>query len=255
MNKLLKEYLEFIGEAPIEDISHIGNTDTATNFTKPEIKMLKSEKYEKRLRNAFSKTPFVFDIVFLYHDKFDASNDKVNKTMSNYDIPNRDYVDNQKYKLGQFNQTIEGTPNKITFVLLGNLSPTDKIPITPWMLAHKIGHAINIRNKSIFVKRMNFIDAVTNLEKYIVDRDKSEFEKIILKPQFENIFSFRSWIKDKSSLIYTQEFPIELVALYLTSGKITPNTNDKIAINLCNEINKELENIFDSLKGKVINDI
>jgi hypothetical protein len=231
MNKLLKEYLEFIEETPIEDISHVGNPTTATNFTRKEIENLQNISYQEKIRNAFKNTPFIFDIVFVFNKDFDASKENSHTNADNYRQKQNQSTGNFKIN----NKLIKPTEN-ITFVLRGNLSPSQKLPVTPWILAHKIGHAIENKNKNL--KQMFF-----NLKWEI--RDSKEF----------NIFNFKTWDNQLENILANGEYISELIAYYLIKGNLTPNTNNKDILIICNEITKELENIFTNLKGKIINEV
>jgi hypothetical protein len=251
MNKLLKEYLDFIKEAPIEDISHIGNPNTATNFTKPEIKMLQTKKYENRLRNAFKNTPFVFDIVFDYHKDFDASFDDDNYNTGAF-IPDNKIID--VYRQDRYSDLIKGKPGVITFISQGNLSPSNRIPMTPWILAHKIAHAIDDNTKY-----KNFIvsNKLSNiLMNYNRDHNTMSHEHNV----FDSIFSFKSWKNNRDQLFRLKEIDTELVTLYLIKGKIEPNkTGDKEFDNqislYCLKFNNILNEIFKSLEGKILTEV
>jgi hypothetical protein len=232
MNKLLLEYLDFIKETPIEDISHIGDPNTATNFTKPEIKMLQSEKYQKRIRNAFKNTPFVFDIVFTYHDKFDANSEE----------DNDEYENSLSIALKPAQINIKSKPGIITFVSLGNLSSEQKLPMTPWILAHKIGHAItDYGPNSIGSKFMLLIDNIYKIKNKISN--------------FNDLFLFKSWKNNNIELYESGELPIELIALYLIKGEIKANTDNEIILKNVKEMNDLLFEKFNSLKGKVLNGV
>jgi hypothetical protein len=249
MNKLLKEYLDFIKETPIEDISHIGNPNTATNFTKPEIKMLQTEKYQKRLKDAFKNTPFVFDIVFDYHKDFDASFDDDNYSTGSF-IPDNKIID--AYHQDRYSDSIKGKPGVITFVSQGNLSPENRIPMTPWILAHKIAHAID-QNEIYF----NFIDKNSlNYKIFNFIDDNSIDEEI-----YKNLFSFKSWKTiGFVKLITSGELYTELVTLYLITGKIQPNKTgnesfDNMIEQYCLKFTTLLENLFKSLEGKILTEV
>jgi hypothetical protein len=70
-----------------------------------------------------------------------------------------------------------------------------------------------------------------------------------------NIFNFKTWNNQLGNILANGEFVSELIAYYLIKGNLTPNTNNKDILTICNEITKELENIFTNLKGKIINEV
>jgi hypothetical protein len=72
---------------------------------------------------------------------------------------------------------------------------------------------------------------------------------------FDDLFSFRSWKKDKFSLRNTGELGIELIALYLIKGEIKANTDNEIILKNVKEMNDLLFKKFNSLKGKVLNEV
>jgi hypothetical protein len=245
MNRLLKEYLDFINEAPIEDVSHVGDISTATNFTKPEIKMLQTKKYEDRIRNAFKNTPFVFDIIFEYHKDFDASSEQNNADIGDY-IPGKKILQNYK--------DIKGKTGVITFVSQGNLSPRNRIPITPWILAHKIAHAIDDNSNYKNFKVSNKLSKI--LMNYNREHQTMSHEHNI----FDNLFSFKSWKNEHNRLIRSDEINTELVTLYLIKGKIEHNkTGDREFDNqiseYCLKFTTLLENLFQSLEGKILTEV
>lgn len=242
--KDLFENFKDINESPIGDINHMGDISNSTNFTPREKTLMKSDKFEPRLRNAFSKTPFIFDITFLHHDNFDASSTQDNNQIFKH-IPKKDSMISSHYK--GLENIENNNPNSILFVLTGNLSSDNRISLSPWIIAHKIGHSIEDKIYSAHTSFSYLYDLMS--EKYTKD-----------------LFNMNSWrIKNKpNQFLDYGEFKVELIAMYLIHGKVSANVENTFGNRFVNAnliekhidiINNEITKVFNYCKGKVLAEV
>jgi len=199
-----------VGEAPIGDVYVDNSID---DYTKPDAKLLRRPDHEERIRKAFSKTPFTIDLIFQPHSVLTKHKDT--STFGNDD------PDGAAAKLAKLIKKQRGTtqfgpselPKRkkgvITLQLGANMSDkSDWMPLTPWIIAHKLGHSIQ--------------DKTNDDGQFLYD----EYEMIIntvsvLQPHH---FTFKSARNDRKKSLDAFEFFPELMAEYLIKGKITLDT-------------------------------
>ena len=130
---------------------------------------------------------------------------------------------------------IEGSDDAITVVFVGN-SGDSKVMMTPWIMAHRIGHAIQAgerrgdRNGTWRAAEQHFFSGINNLladfygKRAINQFPSSEFNtrsQAEYNALFNAIGTQRSSRANKITRPY--EFLYELFAQYLGTGKITLN--------------------------------
>lgn len=222
--------VEILNEAPISNIELWGEEgksfDDGTTFSKTDTKLLSSEKGRAKIIRAFKKTPFNFEVIFLNSTAFDANRPSANSEIDTHIYKNGVGIHDEY-------QDIKGKPGIIRVLMLGNLSLLDgKIPMTGWILAHKIGHSF--QDSSPKFKDLRVLGAE------LLDAMYTE----------QNPFPLTS----RSAEFITNEYEVfpEMVAQYLVTGKVTINSPKRAVQQLVDRFNQELTQTFKSLEGKVI---
>ena len=129
--------------------------------------------------------------------------------------------------------------------MIGNLSPSDRIPMTPWILAHKIGHGIG--DTKMYERRFNSI--YKYLESLTPPVSKSNtrgsFTKLLSVVKLLTMKSARNNLLNNSDDIVS-----ELFAQYLIQGTVKLNMDNSTESE--EVINDDIKNILSSVSGKVI---
>jgi hypothetical protein len=137
----------------------------------------------------------------------------------------------------QAQQIINGSDNAITVVFVGNKGDA-KVPLTPWLMAHRFGHAIQAgqRGKQVWsvwgeAEKHFFSQVNSMLEEYYNKASPSRFGvtpssmKGDLTPEYNALFNAigtqRSSRQNQIKRPY--EFLYELFAQYLGTGRVTLN--------------------------------
>src|SRR5882757_8492141 len=101
---------------------------STSNFDDNDTKLLNNPKAKKKLNDAFLKVPYDFNIYFY---------DSIKVFGGMYEINDQRLYDRALYNFKQS----DFDNNAINVVFVGN-DASDKHPITPWVIAHRIGHII-----------------------------------------------------------------------------------------------------------------
>jgi hypothetical protein len=248
-----------LSEAPIKSYTPIGFEPNkkgkvpSHSFQDPRDRELIVHPLNiQKITDMFQNTDYDFDLYFVNKKGIRqfAERGKIKPEFIFNPYPNGLGLDPSQLKDGKINT------DHITIFYVGN-SAAEKVPMTAWTIAHRIGHAI--RNDYAFA--------------YLTDT--------YLKPRFKELLSYynvrgpvgfydREYIKSECSLFNKLgtmrsarenkinrpfEFYYELFAQFLTSGKITLNrlpVQFKIGkyirntkeIDYVNEIVQDIENTF-----------
>lgn len=254
-------------EAPISDYSYTEKNDAGMSFTPPEQKILSSEKGKQRFIKAFERTPFDFRVMFWNTNIFDATTERDNNNA-------QDFVDTLKAGIYSKYNGVKGSDGIITVIILGNLSPefsftaSKRIPMTPWILAHKIGHGLQdhasrISSGKLFhrVKKINemLIDMAAELEAELVPTPDSNHDAYRWSKHFGITFQYPETITKtltiRSQAAMADHFEIfpELIAQYLITGKITLNASQyPILQDYEKRLNENIFNLLKLIEGKII---
>jgi hypothetical protein len=127
---------DLINEAPLADYQPLGDFSKPGPFRGPDKKLVPHQVNQLKTAKFFEQTPYDFRLFF--------SNISGTGKYSEYGKMSPDVL---KQVFGeQAEQILQGSENAITVVFVGNKGDS-KVMLTPWMMAHRIGHAIqaNIR--------------------------------------------------------------------------------------------------------------
>lgn len=236
-------------ETPIGSIDLKGEWDKPNHigFGKIDQKLLQNPSHHQRIRKAFNNTPYMIDLIFFPHSSFEIKGDDDDHNYSVDSFARGDYDGSAAgiySKLEILDEVIVGKPGVITLVLASNLSPKEnKIPMTPWIIAHKIGHAIQ--------------DEVGRYDDTLLSDLIFQLEMIIEKIRIE-FYSYT--FKSAKNLSNSFEIPAELIAQYLIQGKVTlidlkEDTNEyhQRQMRIYEEnINTCIKSMLDEIVGKVL---
>lgn len=137
--------LRSLTEAPIGDIQHIGDFSKGSSFRKEvDRKMVTNPRMIQRMRSAFKKTSYDFDIFFVN-----------SPGMGNHretGVVDWDWIDQNMPKvaptLHQMTEYGTGIKSNSINIIFTNNTAAEHVPMTPWIMAHRIAHTMrrNSRN-------------------------------------------------------------------------------------------------------------
>lgn len=121
-----------INEAPLADFGTYGDLDKEGSFRSGDLRAMKNPKWVEKVERYLKKSP-----------------QNINLYLVNGDIKNRDYEERQKYGGVQSLSYVERLIGKkvpdaidsITVVLMNN-EGDERVGLTPWIVAHRIAHAL-----------------------------------------------------------------------------------------------------------------
>jgi hypothetical protein len=255
-------------ETPIADLQLIGQDEETSfnrgiSFDDRDKKLLQSPKAVAKIIRAFRKTPFVFEVFFYGHDSIDGSS-----RTDNEDVDNRALTHNAG--IHDAYGDILGKPGVIRVVQMSNLSPVDgRIPMTGWILAHKIGHSLQdemggrrsnwkgpiapyVEEVDFLLRKISRVDAGYETEYMTAAMDSPrfvEYDKNLIR-----------MLTMKSARNYTLnnvfEIFAEVVAQYLINGSVKMNLKlPDLSSPVLRELNHAIGAMFKSLEGKILVEI
>lgn len=224
-----------IAEAPIDTFQTIGDFDKSSSFRdKRDRDIIKHPVTLTKVRDFFKNTTHDFDFYFVNlpsRRKF-AEKGVVSQDFLFEPMPKGMGITREQLRNGSIND------NNITVFFVGN-SAGEKIPMTAWTMAHRLGHAI--RREYGFVQLVNWLESSFEdvLRHYNLDKSKTsggydyrnydrggptrlpDITRLVKSSLFNQIGTMRSAREGKISRYF--EFYYELFAQYLKDGKITLN--------------------------------
>ncbi len=230
--------VESLNEAPITDYDYIPD-ENGTAFNDSDKKLLNNPKTKTKMIKAFEKTPFDIEVTFIDNQNIKTSDLEKNDDFKN--ILNRN-LGIHSDEITLFGHKFTPKDNTITVVMTGNVSvASNKIPMTPWTLAHKIGHSFEDSFQNIDTDTANIVRLLQN--------------SIETKLTQHNL-SMRS---ARTGNIESGEMLSELIAQYLITGKatilpyglLTPNDAQEYE----NNLNRLIKKLLDYAVGKIIVEI
>lgn len=191
----------------------------AYGYSKQDIGILQSPSGVEKIKKKWSNTKQNFNLIFLRSAQARKHND-VGKVTPEW----------VKENLGI---DVQRDENAITIIFTQNLG-TEKVPMTAWMIAHRLGHAI--RREDIF--EVYFLNKVIQdfreilREVYgISSREEQSYGGYGLYPagnDMKDLIALANAVgtmksAENEKLFSFYEFIFELVAQYINTGKITFN--------------------------------
>lgn len=220
-----KQWLSDISEAPIGGFERLGDwspkkRNPLRGFDRASVGILNSDKGVEKIKRQWSKTKEVFDLYFVRSPK--------NSSYSFRGEVSEEWVRDKERGLGLDN--INFDEDHISVIYAGNIQ--GNVPLTGWVLAHRFGHAIFRTHEWGYFSHSVF-KYLEEIAKQIYGRREFEWEKFWSYPTPKN--SADALIRALSHGIGTMksaregniesrfEFLHELLAQYITTGKLTFN--------------------------------
>jgi hypothetical protein len=220
--------IEFISESAVDEMA-LSKYTTFGDFTKPgpfrgvDKRLVPHPKSELKTQKFFEQTPYDFRLFF--------SNISGTGKYSEYGPMSPEQI-RKIFPEDAANQIIDGHDDSITVVYVGNKGDA-KVMLTPWLMAHRFGHAIQagVRGKQGFSEwtgaENHFFSTVNNLlnEYYGKVGKPSGNLKFELTPEYNALFNAIGTQRSSRTgqIRRPYEFFYELFAQYLGTGKITLN--------------------------------
>jgi hypothetical protein len=101
--------------------------DKLHGYDKASTKLLTNQRYVEKVKTAWNKTEFLFDLYFVR-----KPNLRQHSEIGRVDL---------EFVRTQLGLDIEPNPDAITVIYINNAGD-EKIPLTSWILAHRVGHAM-----------------------------------------------------------------------------------------------------------------
>lgn len=230
LKKLIKDIIK---EAPISSFNRIGQWDKNSSYKEVDRKLLTSEKAVEKIKNKWRNTEYNFDLYFVNDKRVNKPEFREVGEVSEQFV--REEMKITTDEIPSFN------PNNITVIFTGNYA-TQKVPLTAWVMAHRLSHALQRSNYNLFMEiNYNLINDIEQLlslyneyspkkiaKKFIYDRYQSDsFRKDsqkYIKNAFYQLGTMKSARDKKLRDVF--EFIHELFAQWLIEGSVRFNKID-----------------------------
>jgi hypothetical protein len=223
---------EFITEAPLQDYVPLGDFEKKGQFNPVDRKLITHPVTQTKAIKFLENTPYNFRLFF--------NNSPGLRKFKEYGAINPNEVKNI-FSKEQADLIVNRHENAITIVFIGNTGDR-AVMMTPWVMAHRFGHAITASNRNNYgTSRGNIADPWNKAESYFFN-----YINKILKDYYNKSAEHRytntavNWNLQQEygaffNAIGTQrssrtgqikrpyEFMYELFAQYLKDGRITLN--------------------------------
>lgn len=232
---------DFLTEAPIGDWKidqdFQSNLDTArskwtgtssseVDHWSPQEQVLLTKagaEVQEKVRNAFKNSKSVFNLYF-----WSSTNPNYDHTLEKGEVDNQ-WMDRVLGERAANEVRSMVSPKAITVVMTNNLSDEHKISInSPWMVAHRIAHALHmLTERDLFMQAVFKLcvtlfgyqhpDAV--IDDYFLHDARSTDVFEIMGPHIAYMIGTMRSARERK-LVSTYEFPRECFAQYLLTGDI-----------------------------------
>lgn len=217
---------ENINEAPLQSYTPMGDFDKPGPFRGPDKRLVPHPTNILKTQRFLEQTPYDFRLFF--------SNIPGTGKYSEYGPMDANQL---KQIFGdQADQIINGSEDAITVVFVGNKGDA-KVPMTPWIMAHRFGHAIqagarkNNKWSAWGEAEKHFFSQVNQmLEEYYSKTTQNQYGqrdpfRFQLTPEYNALFNAIGTQRSSRSneIKRPYEFLYELFAQYLGTGKVTLN--------------------------------
>lgn len=210
-----------LSEAPLTDYVPLGNFDKPGPFrSKVDKKLVMHPTAQLKTAKFFEKTPYDFRLFF--------SNIPGTGKSAELGAASHDQVRNVLGDAAE--QVIAGSEDAITVVFLGNYG-AQKVMITPWIMAHRIGHAIQASSMEQWrTVEHHFVNVINQKLAAVYGKpsrrdtfgsDLDYMRSDLYNALFNAIGTQRSSRENQIKRPY--EFIYEMFAQYIQTGTVTLN--------------------------------
>lgn len=209
---------ELIQEMPVDKYAFIDQSPNDASFSPTDKKLTSDPIHIKKIKDFFGKTEQTFNLYFV-----NTNNQNVRKMIDDVgygEIKPEQLSSEYGINIPQID------PSAITVVFVSNYG-TNAVPLTPWIIAHRISHTI-FRSQDAIIQSI-FFDIAENMKSvfywYYESIEKRNYLFVstsdvkFLQYVSPYIFSFKS--AKTSNLTQPGEIMHELFAQYIRNGKIT----------------------------------
>jgi hypothetical protein len=224
-------------EAPIADMGYRGDLETAGSFRDEDLKKMRHPVWNERVKKIFSKTEHEIGLYFVNgpaERRVDFNLPGGHKSEIKLDRA-RDYVG--LHAPGWADKVLGGLPEgyqgRLNVILMQN-EGTDRVGLTPWIVAHRIGHCFletNERTENrILIGQGN---AASQIMQSLINTMERVFEQAgLIKREPRSFPSATERLNAVAKLISpfrtartgnirdTGEYCVELFAQYLVAGRV-----------------------------------
>jgi len=212
---------EFTNESPLADYVPMGDFDKPGPFRGADKKLVVHPTNQIKAQKFFEKTPYDFRLFF--------SNISGTGRYSEYGVMSTDNI--KEIFKDQAESIIDRHEDAITVVFVGNKGDS-KVPLTPWIMAHRFGHAVQATDRMSGwstwkeAEKM-FFGSVNELldEYYGKASDYGKVPKWNFTPEYNALFNAIGTQRSsrKGEIRRPYEFLYEIFAQYLKTGSVEFN--------------------------------
>jgi len=231
-----RTFIQFLIETPVNDYETIGNFNKSSSFRhETDRRMVTSEKAIKNVRKKFGKCPYGFNLYFVNSPKANRHT-QVGEVSIDWIKQNLDVE-----LVNKLAQTKNALDDNINIVFTNNKGD-ERVPMTPWIMAHRFAHAVARRNgmrpshNAYTEAEKHLQNATISLMDYYGKKNfdmevrgyRADRENVIARRnQLAMIYLFNQLGKFKSArerkLRDWFEITNELIAQYIITGNISFN--------------------------------
>lgn len=218
---------EFIIEAPLADYVPLGDFNKPGPFRGPDKKLVPHPTNQLKTAKFFEKTPYDFRLFF--------SNIPGTGKFSEHGPMTPDQIRNN-FSKEVADQVIAGSEGAITVLFVGNKGDSKRM-LTPWIMAHRIGHAVQAGERfgrsagtSAWKEaEKHFFNGINELLNYFYGKkivsNRDDSFNLALSKEYAALFNAIGTQRSSRAgeIKRPYEFLYELFAQYLGTGNITLN--------------------------------
>ena len=213
--KYMMRIKEIIQEAPLQDYVPLGDFNKPGPFRGVDKRLIPHQTNQLKTVKFFEKTPYDFRLFFSHIRGTNKSGQEAGLVQPS--------AVTAKFSPEVAEQILAGHESAITVIFLGNYGD-QAVMMTPWVMAHRIGHAVR-RGRAWNEVENHFFTTVNNIladfygkpgYKGVDNRARIEYSAL-----FNALGTQRSSRENLISRPY--EFMYEMFAQYIKTGQVTLN--------------------------------
>ncbi len=164
-------FLQLISEAPIGDLKVMGDPEKEGSFRATDLKGMASPNWSARVHKMFAKAPVTLNVYFFNFAGnkiwFDEDPDYWYEVRSEYMRYAGEFALDRAERL--FKGDLPPNYQKGVNILLTNNEGDDRLAMTPWMVGHRIIHALFAKLDDRTVGANSFSDFQNYIHKLIFE--------------------------------------------------------------------------------------
>ena len=193
-----------------DDVRAFNNPGGTNNYSSKDMKLVSGKSGIERIKNRWLKTKNTWDLYFV-RSNIASRFSEIGEVDSNWIKTN-------------LQEDIQANPNAISIIYTGNVAG-DRIPMTPWILAHRAAHTLFQGGMRSFDLLLTDVLKKSTLAAYGTELALFRRDADISLGILNSIGTMKS--STNNSIDRPGEFIHELVAQFLISGRIQFNSLPK----------------------------